>query len=61
MDKRHEGVCPKCSDFGQLLPSISMFRMAETYSVVDSDGKVCHTRQTTEKTPPPKYGYNKEA
>jgi len=59
IENRHNAVC-FCGASVHICPSLSSFRMAGTYSVIDSDGKVCHTRQTTEKTPHPKYGYDKE-
>lgn len=51
---RHDAVCP-CGRPAHLRPSLYSFRMAEPFTVVDGKGRVCHTRQTTDKVPPVGY------
>lgn len=50
-DSRYNINCPSCKRSVHIRPSLSSFRMAQPFTIVDGDGTVLHNAQTTDTVP----------
>jgi len=57
IEDRNKATCPICGESAHIRIAPSYSRMATPFSVLDHDGTVLHSRQTTEKLPPTGYRY----
>ena len=50
---RYEGTCTRCGRIGTLRISLSRYRLAQPFYVLDADGRVLQKQADSEATEPP--------